>query len=297
MRWPAIAKTKVLSERKADRFEKANGNVKLELIRRAAAVPSIWPPVLFVHGGFHAAWCWDEHFLSYFAASGFEAVALSLRGHGGSDGHRSLKSYALSDYVEDVANVAATLHPSPILIGHSIGAVIVQQYVQSHAASAMVLLCPTPTGPTCLAAVKWFLRFPLRALWFLRFPLATFRMILTGDMTHALPSLRRLFFAPDLPAKQADTYMARMQRESPRVFDDISRIPENNPNASSVPTLVLIATHDGVTSRKTQELVKAFDAELAIFRTYHDVMLNPDWQIIASYIVNWLGRNVVPVRR
>jgi hypothetical protein len=36
------------------RCEKADGNetLKLELIRRSPAMPSIWPPVLFVHGGF-----------------------------------------------------------------------------------------------------------------------------------------------------------------------------------------------------------------------------------------------------
>jgi pimeloyl-ACP methyl ester carboxylesterase len=274
-----------------------NETLKLEVIRRSPAIPSIWPPVLFVHGGFHAAWCWDVHFLPFFAARGFEAVALSLRGHGRSEGHSSLKSNRLSEYVEDVANVAATLHPRPILVGHSIGAVIVQQYLQSCAASAAVLLCPTPTGPTRFETMKWFLRHPQGTLWFLRYPLATFKMIATGDMTHALPSLQRLFFAPDLPAKQVATYMSRMQDESTRVFDDISRIRENNPRASSAPTLVITAQHDGVSSRKTQELVKAFDAELVTFPTYHDVMLNLEWQTIAIYLIDWLGRKVARVER
>src|ERR1700756_2747040 len=38
-------------------------------------------PLLFVHGGWHGAWCWDDHFLDFFAAAGYRAVALSLRGH------------------------------------------------------------------------------------------------------------------------------------------------------------------------------------------------------------------------
>ena len=41
-------------------------------------------PLLFVHGAWHAAWCWDEHFLGYFADRGYRAVALSFRGHGDS---------------------------------------------------------------------------------------------------------------------------------------------------------------------------------------------------------------------
>ncbi len=39
-------------------------------------------PLLFVHGGaFHGgAWCWDDHFLDYFAERGYHALALNLRG-------------------------------------------------------------------------------------------------------------------------------------------------------------------------------------------------------------------------
>ena len=38
-------------------------------------------PFHFVHAAWHAAWCWDEHFLSFFADKGYRALAVSLRGH------------------------------------------------------------------------------------------------------------------------------------------------------------------------------------------------------------------------
>jgi len=38
------------------------------------------PPLLFVHGSFHAAWCWREHFMPHFAAAGWVTLAVSLRG-------------------------------------------------------------------------------------------------------------------------------------------------------------------------------------------------------------------------
>jgi pimeloyl-ACP methyl ester carboxylesterase len=34
-------------------------------------------PILFVHGAWHAAWCW-ENFLPYFAQQGYAAYAISL---------------------------------------------------------------------------------------------------------------------------------------------------------------------------------------------------------------------------
>src|SRR6516165_8673357 len=35
-------------------------------------------PLLFVHGAWHGAWCWDEHFLDYFAAKGYRSPAVNV---------------------------------------------------------------------------------------------------------------------------------------------------------------------------------------------------------------------------
>lgn len=39
------------------------------------------PPLLFLHGAGHAAWCWAEHFMPWLAEQGLECHALSFRGH------------------------------------------------------------------------------------------------------------------------------------------------------------------------------------------------------------------------
>jgi pimeloyl-ACP methyl ester carboxylesterase len=54
----------------------------LELLDKASATESHPVPLLFVHGAWHAAWCWDERFLDFFADRGYRALAMSLRGHG-----------------------------------------------------------------------------------------------------------------------------------------------------------------------------------------------------------------------
>ena len=69
-------------------------------------------PLLFIHGAYTAAWCWDEHFLDWFATQGYSSYALSLSGHGGSRGRKHLDSFSINDYVDDVAEVVATL-PAP----------------------------------------------------------------------------------------------------------------------------------------------------------------------------------------
>jgi pimeloyl-ACP methyl ester carboxylesterase len=89
-------------------------------------------PLLFVHGAWHAAWCWDEHFLDFFADKGYRALAVSLRGHGNSPTLKPLRSCSIADYVHGVASVADSLPTTPVLIGHSMGGFIVQRYLESH---------------------------------------------------------------------------------------------------------------------------------------------------------------------
>lgn len=66
-------------------------------------------PILFVHGMWHGAWCWSEHFLPYFTQHGYSSHAVSLRGHGDSEGCDRLRWTHLADYVSDVAQVAEGL--------------------------------------------------------------------------------------------------------------------------------------------------------------------------------------------
>ena len=64
--------------------------MQLELITRKPTSAAHSTPILFVHGAWHGAWCWDEYFMPYFAQQGYTTFALSYRGHGNSDGRDSL---------------------------------------------------------------------------------------------------------------------------------------------------------------------------------------------------------------
>ena len=80
-----------------------------------------------MHGGYGDAWCWEPYFLPWFAAQGWPAHALSLRGHGTSGGADTLYIAGLDDYVADVEHVAARFAAPPVLIGHSMGAAVIER--------------------------------------------------------------------------------------------------------------------------------------------------------------------------
>jgi hypothetical protein len=44
--------------------------VELEVISRQPERRRFKTPLLFVHGAWHGAWCWEEKFLPYFADRG-----------------------------------------------------------------------------------------------------------------------------------------------------------------------------------------------------------------------------------
>ncbi|XP_002868779.2 uncharacterized protein LOC9304851 [Arabidopsis lyrata subsp. lyrata] len=67
-------------------FHKLPSGLKMEVIeQRRSKSERENPPLVFVHGSYHAAWCWAEHWLPFFSSSGFDSYAVSLLGQGESD--------------------------------------------------------------------------------------------------------------------------------------------------------------------------------------------------------------------
>jgi pimeloyl-ACP methyl ester carboxylesterase len=50
--------------------------MKLEIISHEPKEGTRPTPILFVHGAWHGAWCWEENFLPYFAGKGYSTNAL-----------------------------------------------------------------------------------------------------------------------------------------------------------------------------------------------------------------------------
>lgn len=53
------------------------------MLQIVSATPEASPsatPLVFVHGAWHALWCWEEHFLPFFAQAGYTVHAFDLRG-------------------------------------------------------------------------------------------------------------------------------------------------------------------------------------------------------------------------
>ncbi len=106
--------------------------------------PTGHPPLLMVHGVAHGAWCYAENWIPAAAAAGWPAYAVSLRGHGGSGGGRHLRTTLTRDYVHDVMQTIVELPEPPVLIGHSMGAIVAQLVAERYPLRGLVLVTPAP---------------------------------------------------------------------------------------------------------------------------------------------------------
>jgi len=72
------------------------------------------------------------------------ADAVSLRGHGGAAGSRARRGSGSTD---DVIAAVAALPAPPVLVGHSMGGLVVQQVLARYAVQAAVPVAPIPAHP------------------------------------------------------------------------------------------------------------------------------------------------------
>jgi len=222
--------------------------------------------------------------MGWFAARGWECHALDLRGHGATPAGKSLRRLHVGDYVADVGAVVDRLDRAPILVGHSMGGLVVQRYLEGRAdVPAGVLLAPVPIGGVWRATFRVAGRHPLKFLqanltWRL-WPIV------------ATPALARdAFFTEDTPAGEVARHHARLQDESYLAYLDMLVVTRPRPALVPSPVLVVAGEEDGLFSvASLTKTARAYGTDpVVVPGAGHDLMLDPRWEQAAAAIAAWL---------
>jgi len=262
----------------------------LELLSRTPPAITRKLPLLFVHGAWHGAWCWDVHFVPYFVQQGYRCYAVSLRGHAGSAGRERLRGHSIADYVDDVAQTADAIRletgQRSVIIGHSMGGFVAQKFLERHTPPGVALIASIPSRGFLLPMLRAAERYPAMAFrLFSR--LDTYEMIRTPQLA------QRAFFSPTVPPAQMRAYYAQMQPESLRVVFDVTLLDLPRPARlrDSPPILVLAAGNDALFTVDEQRLTaRAYNAKFVVIDNMaHDVMLEDNWRDAAAALLDWLG--------
>lgn len=101
------------------------------------------PPIVLVHGAANSSLVWLP-WLRELGERGWDLHAVDLRGHGASE-PVELTEVSMRDYAADLARVVEGLRRLPVLVGWSMGGLVVQMYGATRPQlPAVVLLAPSP---------------------------------------------------------------------------------------------------------------------------------------------------------
>lgn len=262
------------------------------------------PPLLFIHGSFHAAWCWAEHWLPHFSGHGFDCYALSLLGQGESESPVGAVAGSLQTHAADIADfIEKEIHLPPVLVGHSFGGLIVQYFiagvengvlqVSENGSSCLslagaVLVCSVP--PSGNSGLVWRYLFSK--------PIAAFKVTLSlaaKAFQTSLPLCKETFFSASMDDYLVQRYQMLMTESSRLPLFDLRKLNASLPvpkvNDSSIKILVLGAKDDFIVDAEGLSDTGKFYgvSPVCIEGVAHDMMLDCSWVKGAEVILAWLG--------
>lgn len=285
------------------------------------------PPLVFVHGSFHAAWCWKEHWFEYFATKGYPVLAVSLRGTGGTFAGEGIKKVKIDQHAADLQAFLTSLQPlidsniiqrsrqqettKPVLVSHSFGGAVVMKYLERYPEemdmlSGIATFCSVPpsgNGPMTMR----FLRRSWQQSWKITAGFAMKQSITNAALC------RDLFFGgsglgtddddfgvSDDDVARYQTYFARDTEATIDVGDFVKHLPSKNLLEDGraaffdklPPCLVVGATRDYIVDKEGVDETAVYflgtNSKPIFVDSPHDVMLGRDWKEGAKALNNWL---------
>lgn len=248
--------------------------------------------LVFIHGAAGSAAYFREP-MTYFAERGFVCVAPDIMGHGERAGD-DVRGAHVSDYVVDMrgfmSHIVRAAYPKQkiVLVGHSMGGLIVQKLAEDGMGHAIVLITPAP--PKGIAYFPSKLVFPafsdiggILALMFARKPFTPSRKMISS------------FFADPVASERViDAWCA-----TPTFGESLIVLRELGISATSVdrgrisaPMLVVGATEDVVIHpRVAKQVATYFGADHEeIPHLGHMCIFEAGWEATAQVIGGWLSK-------
>ncbi|KAL3805889.1 hypothetical protein HJC23_007850 [Cyclotella cryptica] len=200
------------------------------------------PVLAFLHGSFHASWCWSEYYMPFFAGLGYPCVALSLQGTGGTPAiPEGVKKVKIASHVADLDSFLRGLstpskydlglnlgdNPQIVLIGHSFGGLTIMKWLEQYYSEStdrmdinlagVGLLCSVPPSGNGPMTLRYLFR-SLSDSWKITVGFAMKKAIVDKALC------RELFFGGDSPEsgisdEDLERYQAYFDRDTAATID------------------------------------------------------------------------------
>jgi pimeloyl-ACP methyl ester carboxylesterase len=288
------------------------------------------PPIIFLHGSFHAAWCWQQNYIPYFVEKGFPCIALSWRGTGGTPAGENVTKVKISEHCEDFQGLLESI-PSilgsqyqncrPIVVAHSMGGIYVMKYLEEQSEKGKLPRTMfSGIASVCSVAPSGNGKSTMRVMWrsFKDAYRITVGFVLKRVNTDA-SICRQCFFGGEPKVSEdgsvdnlgiSDEDIARYQRyferDSQAVLDvmDLSKqLPSKQvdkqgraPFVHGLPPCLVVGAKDDfiVDDVAVMETAKYYGVDNPVYiDSPHDVMLTNKWKNGAEALCSWIEDNVL----
>jgi alpha-beta hydrolase superfamily lysophospholipase len=251
--------------------------------------------IVLIHGMYMTPLCWEK-WIDTFDAKGFKSIAPPWPAHNGpvqalrQHPDPELGNLRLSHVIDFYSEFIRGLDQKPILIGHSMGGLVVQSLLQMDTAVAGVAIDSAP--PMGVLSARWSF---LKSNWPHINPFAPLSQPV--EMTF---ERFQYTFANTLPlADQQYAFERYVVPESRRVPREslTTRIDFRRPHA---PLLLVAGSSDNLipaSLNKTNSRRYKDASSITDFKEFsgraHLIIGQPGWEEVAAYILAWLGKKVL----
>jgi non-heme chloroperoxidase len=244
--------------------------------------------IVMIHGANCGAWCFEK-FRPIFADAGWTCHIPDLPGHEPNAAEPdAVKGLGMADYRKALDRLLSRFAEPPVLLGHSMGAVLAQQLAAEGRASALVLLSPAPRNgilPPTDSEKK----------------LCTDLMSIGPFWTRALPpdfELACYYSINRIPEGERRAIFERFVPESGRALFELffwmfdqERATAVDVSAVRCPVYCLSGTDDNLVSIETARAVaESYPGATFVAAEGHGhlLLLDPGAEKLASGVVGWL---------
>jgi non-heme chloroperoxidase len=249
--------------------------------------------ILFIHGILVGGWCWDKY-KKFFEERGYRCVAPNLRYHGigqNEEPNPRLGSTSLVDYVDDLEKEIHELNlpngEKPIVIGHSMGALLAQKLAERGLAEKIVLISSAPPSDI-IQPLFWL----VKGFFLLKTPYLFWKK----PNTVTFKNFKNMVLHR-IATDEQEQIFEKIGYESGRALLEISFGFLDPYKASNIddkkvycPVLVLSGDEDRVLSTKiTKKIAQKYNTKYKVFTHHaHWIIAEPNWEEVAEYIAEWL---------
>lgn len=215
--------------------------------------------VVLVHGAYHGSWCWEEKFISFFVEKNCTVISI--------DFHDENKHVKVIDYIEYLDNIISQIQGEIYLVSHSLGTAISERYISefSPAVTGVVFMAPSPV-------VK------------------RMRRAFVINLHNIVRKKAEFYFSNRLKSNTVQKYINKFKNESKEM--EFLMVRKNIPQNYNWKYRTLVLGSQNDKCMPLSVIVEAgmfFCAKIIIYeRICHDMMLDPDWKLVAKDIYNFI---------